>query len=50
MKYKSGLDDIDAPKEAKKLKPWQINIIVFGIIAIVLNLLAVIYISQSHDI
>ena len=50
MKYKPSFDEIDVSEDTKKLKPWQINIIVFGIIAVILNLLAVIYVHLSHDI
>ena len=51
MKYKAIFDDTDVLEdESKELKPWQRNVIVFAIIAVVLNLLAIIYVSSCRSI
>lgn len=54
MKYKAIFDDVDLDddyaEDSKRLKPWQIHLTVFFALAVVLNLLAVIYVNSCREI
>ena len=51
MKYRAIFDDVeDVEEKDGNLKPWQINLIVFAAIALIVNLMAVIYVNLCRDI